>query len=62
MSDTMSNTHAKEVLIESLVESVIRAVQKPETNKNLGKLFESVASINTEKDETKTTSVKTCRN
>lgn len=59
MSDTMSNTYAKEVLIKSLVECVIKAVQKPETNKNLGKLFDSVASINTEKDETNSTPVRT---
>lgn len=53
MSDTMSNTKAKEVLIDSLVESVIKAVQKPETDKNLGKLFDNVASIDIVKDEAK---------
>lgn len=53
MSDTMANTKAKEVLIDSLVESVIKAVQKPETDKNLGKLFNNVASIDIVKDEAK---------
>jgi hypothetical protein len=53
MSDTMSNTKAKEVLIDTLVESVIKAVQKPETDKNLGKLFDNVASIDIVKDEAK---------
>lgn len=53
MSDTMSNTKAKEVLIDTLVESVIKAVQKPETDKNLGKLFNNVASIDIVKDEAK---------
>lgn len=53
MSDTMANTKAKEVLIDSLVESVIKAVQKPETDKNLGKLFDNVASIDIVKDEAK---------
>lgn len=53
MSDTMANTKAKEVLIDTLVESVIKAVQKPETDKNLGKLFNNVASIDIVKDEAK---------
>jgi hypothetical protein len=53
MSDTMANTKAKEVLIDTLVESVIKAVQKPETDKNLGKLFDNVASIDIVKDEAK---------
>ena len=53
MKDVMTTTQAKEVAIKQLGKSVMLGVQKPETNKHLGKLFNTVASKSEFQEEAK---------
>lgn len=50
-TEVMTQTYAKDALIQTLTEGVIRAVQKPETTKHLGNLFNTVAAIDVVKNE-----------
>ena len=53
MKDTMLTTPAKEVAIKQLGNAVMLAVQKKETNKHLGKLFNTIAAQSEFQEEAK---------
>ena len=53
MTEVMTNTEANDVLINSLTEAVVKAVQKPETNKHIGILFNKTLSNDAVKEEAK---------
>lgn len=53
MRDAMTKTDAHDALISTLVDSVIQAVQKPETTLHLGKLFNTIAAIDVVGEEAK---------